>query len=365
MKKNIAVVPFDDTFRNNNLFVNNKDNTKSAYKSIFDSFDCCYEINTVDYYSNSLKEVQLVIFLGLDYNVLFKSIINKTPSIYIAIESPIIENFHYQNNLLLLEQFFDSIFTYNMDLLSNSMFKPLFYSYKINPEDLSDINLSSPKHLLTQIASNLYSPHVDELYGIRKKINEEMSLLLGSEYHYYGKNWDGSDLSYCGVADNKIETLSKYKFNFCIENCLSDNWYLSEKILDSFLANSVPIYLGTSKVSELIPEGCFIDLRLFDSIEDVYLYIRSINDHKYNEYIDCINKFLKSDNSKIFRIEHLANNLKIEVESILNKEQSHYKVLSLKTLIKIYVLANKFRIKRKVKCLLNCLGIKRYQCYRN
>ncbi len=48
---------------------------------------------------------------------------------------------------------------------------------------------------------------------------------------------------------DKIKFLSSYKFSFSMENSDGDG-YASEKIIDSFLAGTIPIYYGDYMIDE-------------------------------------------------------------------------------------------------------------------
>ena len=56
---------------------------------------------------------------------------------------------------------------------------------------------------------------------------------------------------------NKISFLSKYKFSIAMENSSGDG-YLSEKIVDSFLAGTIPIYYGDYMIEEYINPKTYI-----------------------------------------------------------------------------------------------------------
>lgn len=70
-----------------------------------------------------------------------------------------------------------------------------------------------------------------------------MSELLGVNFDYFGRGWSSDNSSYKGVVKDKFEVISKYKFTFVIENCVTDNGYVLEEILDCFQARTVPVYL--------------------------------------------------------------------------------------------------------------------------
>ena len=56
---------------------------------------------------------------------------------------------------------------------------------------------------------------------------------------------------------NKIDYLSNYKFSIAMENSDGDG-YLSEKIVDSFLAGTIPIYYGDYILDEFINPKSYI-----------------------------------------------------------------------------------------------------------
>ena len=60
-----------------------------------------------------------------------------------------------------------------------------------------------------------------------------------------------------GKVRNKIKFLSKYKFSIAMENSRGDG-YLSEKIVQSFRAGTIPIYYGDYLVDEFINPKTYI-----------------------------------------------------------------------------------------------------------
>ena len=59
------------------------------------------------------------------------------------------------------------------------------------------------------------------------------------------------------VIENKIEFLSSYKFSIAMENSEGDG-YSSEKIIDSFLSGTIPIYYGDYMIDEYINPNSYI-----------------------------------------------------------------------------------------------------------
>ena len=60
-----------------------------------------------------------------------------------------------------------------------------------------------------------------------------------------------------GKVINKIDFLSSYKFSITMENSEGDG-YISEKIIDSFIAGTIPIYYGNYMIDEYINPKAYI-----------------------------------------------------------------------------------------------------------
>ena len=78
------------------------------------------------------------------------------------------------------------------------------------------------------------------------------------------------------IVKNKIEFLSNYKFSIAMENSDGDG-YLSEKIVDSFLAGTIPIYYGDYILDEFINPKSYILIKGEKDIEKKIEYIKKID----------------------------------------------------------------------------------------
>jgi len=114
-----------------------------------------------------------------------------------------------------------------------------------------------------------------------------------------------------GKVRNKIKFLSKYKFSIAMENSRGDG-YLSEKIVDSFRAGTIPIYYGDYLVDEFINPKTYILIKGEKDIDKKIEYIKKIdNDDKL--YMEIMkekpiidNKFIEKIDKKEFK-EFLCN----------------------------------------------------------
>ena len=74
---------------------------------------------------------------------------------------------------------------------------------------------------------------------------------------------------------DKLEFLRKHKFNIAFENS-SYLGYLTEKITDAFVANTIPIYWGDIKVSQYFNEKRFIRIDSYSSNQSLLTDIKRI-----------------------------------------------------------------------------------------
>ena len=70
----------------------------------------------------------------------------------------------------------------------------------------------------------------------------------------------GSFKNNVGMIKDKFQFLSSYKFSIAMENTEGDG-YISEKLIDSFLAGTIPIYYGDYMIDEYINLEAFILIR--------------------------------------------------------------------------------------------------------
>jgi len=102
----------------------------------------------------------------------------------------------------------------------------------------------------------------------------------------------------------QYEPYDGYDFHICIENVQSGH-YFSEKIINSLLTNTTPIYLGCKNIDTYFPNNV---IKLTGNIEHDMNLIRdiSINPNKYRKHIDVSE--IERKVSLLHNIEYLYNN---------------------------------------------------------
>lgn len=86
--------------------------------------------------------------------------------------------------------------------------------------------------------------------------------------------------------DSKYIFQKKHKFSIAFENS-STPGYTTEKILQAFAAQTVPIYWGDPRIGEEFSEASFINCMKYDSFEEVINKVIELDndDEQYTEYL--------------------------------------------------------------------------------
>ena len=110
---------------------------------------------------------------------------------------------------------------------------------------------------------------------------------------------------------DKRKFLSSYKFSIAMENSNGDG-YISEKIIDSFISGTIPIYYGDYMVDEYIKKEKINLIKLIDNDKEKYRNMLKENviiDDKFSNKIDkelklFLSHIFEQDKSKAFRIDY-------------------------------------------------------------
>ena len=104
-----------------------------------------------------------------------------------------------------------------------------------------------------------------------------------------------------GRVKNKMKFLLDYKFSIAMENTNGDG-YISEKIIESFMAGTIPIYYGSYMIEEYINPKAFILINGPKDMHEKIEYIKKIdNDDKLYKSILKEKVFI---NDKILEKSH-------------------------------------------------------------
>tara|TARA_B110000208_G_C11508482_1_gene336022 strand:- start:138 stop:644 length:507 start_codon:yes stop_codon:yes gene_type:complete len=96
-----------------------------------------------------------------------------------------------------------------------------------------------------------------------------------------------------GKVKNKIEFQKKYKFCIAYENS-SHPGYTTEKILEAYKSNCIPIYYGSKTVTDDFNPETFINAHNFNNDDELINYIKKIDTNE-RLYKSFLNKPIFSD----------------------------------------------------------------------
>lgn len=119
-----------------------------------------------------------------------------------------------------------------------------------------------------------------------------------------------------GRVKDKIKFLSSYKFSLAMENSNGDG-YISEKIFQSLISGTIPIYYGDYLIDEYINPKTYILIKGEKDIAAKIEYIKSI-DNDYEKYRSIISENAIVDNNFTQKID---NELKSFLYNIFQQEK--------------------------------------------
>lgn len=331
---NMAIVPWEDVYLNDEIFnlnnsTLNRDNSVVPFHMMQEylNLNGC-ALHTIDKFTD-IQGLDMIVFFN--FNTKFYKNIEKYKmydrTIYIAFEPPVVDTNHSKEGFDLLLHYFKYILTWNDDLVDNERIFKFMYPYNFS---FSKGYSFQEKKLLVNISSNKESDEADELYSERKRIIQYFD--NNPLFELYGNNWESlSFRSYRGKAITKSDVYHKFKFAVCLENMNHAKGYITEKILDCFCAQTVPIYMGPDNIDMYVPKECYINYREFANLDELDSFISSMNENEYKTYLFAAQQFLKSDKVNAFSPNNLSNMLmdlakKRDFEFISDKKLVQYKL---------------------------------------
>ncbi len=90
------------------------------------------------------------------------------------------------------------------------------------------------------------------------------------------RRWDGT----------KLELQKKCRFTLCAESVAHEG-FVTEKIYEAFLADTIPIYYGSSTVSQIFNRNAYIDIRDYETLDDVLARVIEL-DSDNEKYLEML-----------------------------------------------------------------------------
>lgn len=218
------------------------------------------------------------------------------------------------------------VFTWDTRMVASNIATKVNYSFAF-PDTFPHFGRARDGFCV-MISSNRKSGHRGELYSARERIARSFPHEGPFQLDLFGPGWDRraflradrylsriplvskawhrAPRTWRGVAGDKLETLSRYRFSICYENVQGLPGYVTEKIFDCFQAGTVPVYWGASDIQDLVPSDCFVDRRSFDSDEQLLEHLKDMPDSRVEEYRSRMFTFLDGEARDKFGVERFA-----------------------------------------------------------
>lgn len=179
-----------------------------------------------------------------------------------------------------LEREFDAIFTYDerlLDSLQNAKYYPIcaeVWYGRSNPEIIHCNAYAEKDKNISILCSD---KQMCELHKVRAEIarcckRNRLADVMGT--------LDGGE--YVSIDDS----LRNYRYSFAIENELSD-YFFTERITSCFAAQTIPIYLGASKIDSYFNKDGIIEISLKD-IDNIEAVIKKCTKEEYDRRLPAI-----------------------------------------------------------------------------
>lgn len=333
---NFALIPWSKNELNDGIFYESTNDGKrvptktAAYLMMEEFVRLGHTIHTIDLYTE-LEAVDFFLFYVLDWNWV-KKITDKGLEgrmVYCNAEPPSVSKLNTPEGFETLKKYFPYILTWNPDWVDGKRIFhrviPYFYDFK-------ECNVPfSKRKLVTAISANKKSDWEGELYTERENAYYYFEKNYPSEFDFYGVGWEGTNHPcYKGTVKDKKEVFHHYRFAICFENTRTKKNYITEKIWDCLNAQIVPIYAGAERITDFIPQECFIDFYAYKNYEELADYLVNMSEERYNEYVQAAKRLLNDENViSQFRGERYAKDI---IDAV-----SHPIHFSMKWKDKIYV----------------------------
>jgi len=145
-------------------------------------------------------------------------------------------------------------------------------------EELRNINEFKKSKKISIICSN---KQITDNHIMRYEFSKKLKDYFGSELDWYG-NGENS-------IKHKWEGIKDYKYHIVIENGQKNN-LISEKLFDSYLGLSFPIYFGAPNASNYFPKDSFETIDLNNFKESVDIIENIINNNTYENNFEILQK---------------------------------------------------------------------------
>jgi len=215
-----------------------------------------------------------------------------------------IHPFAYRN-ILMVEDKFDFIFTFDSELLKrgDKYIKNLIGTSRVSD---TDAGIFKKDKILSLIASEKTWTRGHRLrHVIAKSLGNKYNVdLWGSGYKPFGKN--NSGLSAAAIREGKEEPLKDYYFSITVMNGKYDN-YFTETLVDVFRYGTIPIFWGCDNIGEYFNEKGILK---FNNGPELVEILDNLTPQLYEEKLEFVRENFERAKQYVSMDDTFARNLK-------------------------------------------------------
>jgi hypothetical protein len=181
-----------------------------------------------------------------------------------------------KNNIKLIEDTFEAVFTYSDEIssLSNKFHKVFTTNSWIKKP-----KVYNKSKLISMITSN-------KVWTEQQKYRVDFAEKNKSIIDIYGRGFK--------EIEEKEEGLQDYMFSICIENITYDS-YFTEKILDCFATGTIPVYKGSKKILDYYDAKGIIFLEDLSDLSDLTAELYFSKIESVNRNFNTLRKYILVD----------------------------------------------------------------------
>jgi hypothetical protein len=173
------------------------------------------------------------------------------------IEPPQIDSRCYQN-IQSVEDYYDYIFTYDVNLLNRSTkYKKMNFGACWITEENSKIYEKTK--MVSIVASN-------KRFALGHQFRHEVIEKLQKKHNF--DLWGSGYNPFEHTAIERLKPFKDYRYNIVIENGIVEN-YFTDKIIDCFAVGSIPIYFGDPSVTKIFDSRGFYTFNTIEELDDI------------------------------------------------------------------------------------------------
>jgi hypothetical protein len=199
---------------------------------------------------------------------------------------------------------FDVVFSYDYSNRKNAFRLPLWWLYlnlDARPDDahkadnlINPYNLHKPRKI-EWINNSTISAFIGNMTDLRVQTINSLPPRL---------KFIGFGTAFENLIDSKIGQVGKFSYNLCFENDYFPGYH-TEKLLQAWVLETVPLYFGSKTVGLDFNSNSFINLANFRSLEGFWDYILGLN---ISDCVKIVNSPLLNSPIDFSEFESFLNN---------------------------------------------------------